>query len=73
MCALVHGGLADCKPVLWRRRGEEKGEREGKQGRKERGRKEEGGEIFKRRMHSVVGLVCGASAEYTCAVLLPAV
>lgn len=36
-------------------------------------RKQKKGETFKRRMHSVVGLVCGVSAEYTCAVLLPAV
>lgn len=35
---------------------------------KSEGRKGEGG-----RMHSVVRLVCGASAEYTCVVLLPAV
>lgn len=36
----------------------------------ERGKKRRRRETFKRRMHSVVQLVCGASAEYTCVVLL---
>lgn len=39
----------------------------------ERGKKRRRRETFKRRMHSVARLVCGASAEYTCVVLLPAV
>lgn len=41
VCTRVHGGLADCTPVLWRRWGEEKRKREGKQGRNERGRARE--------------------------------
>ncbi len=65
----MHGGLADCKPVLWRRWREE----EGKKRKKTRQRRKEEGETFKRRMHYVVWLICGVSAEYTCAVLLPAV